>query len=86
MAQPTDSDDDFSELERERKRELRSNYVKSGIHVSSKHKRWQKGRHDAEAAANAQEAEMAARQQIPDPSSGAGETAVDPPQVWHACR
>ncbi len=58
-----DSDDeDFSEAERERMRELRSNYVKSGIVMSRKHKKWLKGRQAAEEAGASQRAAMRGEQ------------------------
>lgn len=58
-----DSDDeDFSEVERERKRELRSNYVKSGISMSRKHKKWLKGHRAAEEAGASQRAATSGEQ------------------------
>ncbi len=60
-------EDEFSEVERERQRELRSNYVKSGIHMSRNHKQWVKGRRAAEAAGASQTTEMSAAQQVSNP-------------------
>ena len=63
-----DSDeDDFSEIERERKRELRSNYVKSGIPMSRKHDKWKKGRRAAEVAGASQKAEMNGESKLSKP-------------------
>ena len=76
-----DSDDeDFSEVERERKRELRSNYVKSGIFMSRKHKKWLKGRRAAEEAGASQRAGMS-REQWPSNSDIAPEVETYSPQV-----
>ncbi|CZS96837.1 uncharacterized protein RAG0_06015 [Rhynchosporium agropyri] len=59
MARPTDSDDDYAEADRERQRELRAGFVRSGIYMSSKHEKWKKGQRGAQTGENAQEADMA---------------------------
>lgn len=66
--EPLDSsdDEDFSEVERERQRELRSNYVKSGIIMGPKHKKWLKGRRAAEEAGASQRAEIIGEQRPPN--------------------
>jgi hypothetical protein len=67
--EPLDDTDeeDFSEVERERTRELRSNYVKSGIVMNRKHKKWLQGRRAAEEAGASQRAAMNGEQWPPNP-------------------
>jgi len=61
------SDEDFSEVERERQRKIRGGYVDSGIYMSRKHKNWAQGRQAAEAVASSQKAEICASQQASNP-------------------
>ncbi|CZT04759.1 uncharacterized protein RCO7_10730 [Rhynchosporium graminicola] len=79
MARPTDSDDIYAEADRERQRELRAGFVRSGIYMSSKHSNWKKGQRGVQTGENAQEADMAVRQQMSDSNPGF-RNAVDPPQ------
>ena len=77
------SDEDFSEVERERQRKIRGGYVDSGIYMSRKHKHWAQGRQAAEAAASSQKAEICASQQAPNPEA-ATQPGRDSQQVCYA--
>lgn len=74
-------DEDYSEVERERKRELRSNYVKSGIVMSRKHKKWLKGRRAAEEAGASRRAELNGEQEEPSNSDVAPDVRTYSQQV-----